>query len=45
MWSRQKSMSAWLYTEQEVINMIEERFPGKNRGKCSRRRKPYPAKQ
>jgi hypothetical protein len=30
-WSNRKSFNAWLYTEQEVIDMIEEKYPGAER--------------
>jgi hypothetical protein len=30
-WSNRKTMNAWLYSEQEVIDMIEEKYPGAER--------------
>ena len=30
-WSKNKCFNAWLYTEQEVITMIEEKYPGAER--------------
>jgi hypothetical protein len=30
-WSKRKLLNAWLYTEQEAIAMIEERYPGAER--------------
>jgi alkylated DNA repair dioxygenase AlkB len=53
-WSKRKLLNAWLYTEQEAIAMIEERYPGAERVERVDRsrskqvlthKKPYPAKQ
>ena len=54
-WSNIKLFNAWLYTEEEVIAMIESKYPGAEkieRAHRSRpahvitsRRSPYPAKQ
>ncbi len=54
-WSKNKTFNAWLYTEQEVINMIEEKYPGaeriahvhrsRHRQVLTTHKKPYPAKQ
>ena len=30
-WSKNKNFNGWLYTEQEVIDMIEEKYPGAER--------------
>ena len=30
-WSKNKTFNAWLHTEQEVITMIEEKYPGAER--------------
>jgi len=30
-WSRKKTINAWLYTEQEVIAMIEKKYPNAER--------------
>ena len=30
-WSKMKTMNAWLYSEQEVLDMIEEKYPGAER--------------
>ena len=54
-WSNIKLFNAWLYTEEEVVAMIEAKYPGSHRierNNCSRQRqvltppsKAYPAKQ
>ena len=53
-WSKRKLLNAWLYTEQEAIAMIEERYPGAERVERVDRsrskqvlthKKTYPAKQ
>ena len=54
-WSKNKTFNAWLYSEQEVIDMIEEKYPGAERiARVDRSRirkvlkthkNPYPAKQ
>jgi hypothetical protein len=54
-WSKNKTFNAWLYSEQEVINMIEEKYPGaeriahvhrsRHRQVLTTRKNPYPAKQ
>jgi hypothetical protein len=52
-WSNIKLFNAWLYTEEEVIAMIEAKYPGaerierahRSRPTQAARRNPYPAKQ
>ena len=52
-WSNRKTFNAWLYSEREVIAMIEAKYPGAERiGRIVRARKAptparktYPAKQ
>jgi hypothetical protein len=54
-WSNRKTINAWLYTEEEVIAMIEAKYPGAqriprvHRNRPTKvntpRRNPYPAKQ
>ena len=54
-WSNIKLFNAWLYTEEEVIAMIESKYPGAERiprvhrsrptHVITSRRNPYPAKQ
>jgi hypothetical protein len=54
-WSNRKTINAWLYTEEEVIAMIEAKYPGAQRIErvhrnrptkvITPRRNPYPAKQ
>ena len=46
-WSNRKTFNAWLYSEREVIAMIEAKYPGAERiGRIVRARKtPTPARK
>ena len=48
-WSKRKTINAWLYSEQEVLDMIEQSYPGAERSelfavvhKCWRARLTWP---
>jgi hypothetical protein len=53
-WSKTKMFNGWLYSEQEVMAMIEAKYPGSERipwidrsrpRQVTSRRIPYPAKK
>ena len=55
-WTNTKLFNAWLHTEEEVVAMIEAKYPGSQRiarshrprqvfAQALTRRKPYPVKQ